>query len=377
MFAVRRSIKKVQTQMLHSNNSTYSHLLELHKKNRENYGIEFDGYKTNHMTSSLVSLKKLGASDERLTEFFDFHAKELEKPRKIQSQKITKKNWKNFLSNKEFYRNYLEFFTNELKEKGLKKVLNFYFSYLYKGTIGSATHGIINLGYSLALEEEGRDLENIAEGLSYLVVSFLHVGEIKSENSTNKLSDIPNLLKELSNDQNLIGIFHSRNFDSMKFMDKIRYLINEKLEFFFKYDLNLSNETLEDSMDLMTNLTFEIYGKSEKLDFFLLHGCTGWFGMKNILKFIDDEKLIKKSIEVWWRVLLLTYVSRNSPMLSFNYKENSNLSWNEIKQLAINTNDAHIIKLVNVLYEYHLENNKDDEYLKNVAKRTLDVIKWF
>ena len=363
--------------MLHPNNSTYSHLLELHKKNRENYGIEFDGYKTNHMTSSLVSLKKLGASDERLTEFFDFHAKELEKPRKIQSQKITKKNWKNFLSNKEFYRNYLEFFTNELKEKGLKKVLNFYFPYLYKGTIGSATHGTINLGYSLALEEEGRDLENIAEGLSYLVVSFLDVGEIKSENSTNKLSDIPNLLKELSNDQNLIGIFHSRNFDSMKFMDKIRYLINEKIEFFFKYDLNLSNETLEDSIDLMTNLTFEIYGKSEKLDFFLLHGCTGWFGMKNILKFIDDEKLIKKSIEVWWRVLLLTYVSRNSPMLSFNYEENSNLSWNEITQLAINTNDAHILKLINVLYEYHLENNKDDEYLKNVAKRTLDVIKWF
>eukprot|EP01080_Neovahlkampfia_damariscottae_P003895 gene3895-7108_t len=116
-------------------------LLLLLKKNRNSYSVEYQ--RANHMVSGLVTLKRLGASDERL-----------------------------------------------------KSTLNEYFiTETIHGVIGSAAHGTILLGYSLDLEE-GRDIETVAEGLSYFITCFLNVGNL-SENSKNTISDIPNLLKDL------------------------------------------------------------------------------------------------------------------------------------------------------------------------------------
>eukprot|EP01080_Neovahlkampfia_damariscottae_P003894 gene3894-7107_t len=68
---------------------------------------------------------------------------------------------------------------------------------------------------------------------------------------------------------------------------------------FDKYDLNLSGEKIEDVVDTISKVTLDIFGKTEKLDFFFLHGCTGWYALKNILPFIDDNGLKLKTAQIW------------------------------------------------------------------------------
>jgi len=142
--------------------------------NDQSYHIEFNGYLTNHVKHAVVALKGLGASPQRIQEYYDTYVKcttygyGLE-PARPSAHTITQDNWQVYFGKHCNFTSYCQFFDQKEKELGRERVLREYVPSLLPGCVGSLMHGTMHLGW--ALDSENRWM--IIEGLAYMAFSYL------------------------------------------------------------------------------------------------------------------------------------------------------------------------------------------------------------
>jgi hypothetical protein len=142
--------------------------------NDQSYHIEFNGFLTNHVKHAVVALKGLGASPQRIKEYYDTYVKcttygyGLEPPRPSQHT-ITQDNWQVYFGKHCSFTSYCQFFNRKEKELGMERLLGEYVPILLPGCVGSLMHGTIHLGW--ALDSGNRWM--IIEGLAYMAFSYL------------------------------------------------------------------------------------------------------------------------------------------------------------------------------------------------------------
>jgi hypothetical protein len=90
---------------------------------------------------------------------------------------INPQNWKEFLGKRKYYQDYVDFFENEVKQKGVKRVIQEYFAILVEGISGAAFHPTIHLGYGF----EGEYTPNVVDGLAYMSFAFNSLGKVNAE----------------------------------------------------------------------------------------------------------------------------------------------------------------------------------------------------
>ncbi len=142
--------------------------------NDQSYHIEFNVYLSNHVKHAIVALKGLGASPQRIKEYYDTYVKcttygyGLEPP-KPSEHTITQDNWKVYFGKHCSFTSYCQFFDQKEKELGMERLLGEYVPSLLPGCVGSLMHGTIHLGW--ALDSGNRWM--IIEGLAYMAFSYL------------------------------------------------------------------------------------------------------------------------------------------------------------------------------------------------------------
>ncbi len=142
--------------------------------NDQAYHIEFNGFLTNHVKTGVIALKRLGASPQRIQEFYDSYAKcttygfGLE-PARTSEHTITQDNWQDYFGKHCSFTSYCQFFDQKEKELGMERLLAEYVPILLPGCVGSLMHGTIQLGW--ALDSGNRWM--IIEGLAYMAFSYV------------------------------------------------------------------------------------------------------------------------------------------------------------------------------------------------------------
>lgn len=142
--------------------------------NDQTYYIEFNGHLTNHAKHAVIALAQLGASPQRIKEYYDSYAKltpygyGLEPPR-ASKQDISQNNWTNYFGKRTNFSAYCDFFDQQEKELGTDELLRRYLPSLVPGWVGAFTHGAIHLGW--ALDAGNRWM--MVEGLAYMAFSYV------------------------------------------------------------------------------------------------------------------------------------------------------------------------------------------------------------
>jgi len=335
-------------------------LLLLLKENRGRFHISYKNKYANHMSHGLIALYKLGAPSSTLQAFFDRYSQKLE-PKQQSQGMINQNNWAQYVGNKKFYADNLEFFKKEIQQFGVEQTLAKYVPSLIEGVSGWAFHGVIELGYALELLE---DKDNIAEGLANLSCVYCSKGKPTQKANSKSLVEI---LQDVKNDR-VLDVFPIRDDfrSTMELFSKPEY--QHLLE---KYDLG-ENFEIQD----LINASIELFMATGASDFFLLHGVTATRSVKTVLSHILNQKDRSNAIKYLWRGLVCTYIAQGRPELKTMSDFQSKLvSWEELIQRTLQFNDVHLYKLVFVCHEEFLERKEvgdKNSILKETALTALN-----
>jgi hypothetical protein len=134
------------------------------------YDAQFHHGLSNHLSMAIVALHELGASDARLSEFFERYCSRLE-PVPECREPIVRARWAEALGTQSRYADYLAFFQAEVARAGADGAVRAYLPALMTGVAGSSFHPLIRLGYAV----HARDTADVAVSLAYFADQFLRL----------------------------------------------------------------------------------------------------------------------------------------------------------------------------------------------------------
>jgi hypothetical protein len=280
---------------------------------------------------ALYSLEELGASQERIKEFYLHDIKKLE-PKKKSSSLIDRSNWMEYLGKYEHEEDYFCFFEKEIQSSSLRLVIEEYFDFLMKGVGAAAFHPLIRLSYAVKANHP----EEIIKSLASWAASYLDLGDIDSVEGEISVED-------------MLGIFIENNFNEGKaFVDATisqRMMTVSRLSL-FKDNFNkislhsIRPDGLEESL---------LWLFSQTNNFTLLHGITSHHAFETLLPFSREKNSARLFM---WKALLAAYLSTSGTVLvdtGWAYPSRDLERWDVLKSEAIKSNDDHVIKLVHTL----------------------------
>lgn len=141
-------------------------------KARAAYGAEYARGLSNHLPMNLVSLYRLGASDEAIQNFYDDYSKKLQ-PREPAAASLTAATLKEWLGKREGNEELFQFFRAELRGRGRAEFLTYYLNEFMPSAATAAFHPLIRLGFAL----ETNDDDEIAESFAAWSLPFTRLPE--------------------------------------------------------------------------------------------------------------------------------------------------------------------------------------------------------
>ena len=122
----------------------------------------------NHLPMTLVALSKLGASDERLAEYFNYWEGKFALPRAGEEQPISRQDWASGLSRHEAFWPLADLFAAWIAESNVETVVGAVLPRVECGPGAIAFHAMIRLAYGLEANHRGE----VAAGLAAWVASY-------------------------------------------------------------------------------------------------------------------------------------------------------------------------------------------------------------
>jgi hypothetical protein len=352
--------------------------------NDQDYHIEFNGFLTNHSKHGVIALYRLGASAQRIKEYYDNYVKcttygfGLEPPRSS-DQVITQDNWQVYFGKHCSFTSYCEFFDQKEKELGMDRLLELYAPTLLPGCVGSLFHGTIHLGW--ALDSGNRWM--IIEGLAYMAFSYVSCQPDKAFPSAGKsvteksaLDSLLNIADAWEVDGEELKDWREATLNDEKyrassgfhpelaitgFQNDIAKVLTEGHPLIHKTPAwieNLDMATIwEELYEVLTLLYLAKPG-----DFLVLHLITSLHGLEQIVKRISAARQ-KLAIKCYWTAMLgIVFSDDEVPTrktlvtLHTKYKDEIDISenhmegqtWDEIIARGLIEEEEHNPKLVYV-----------------------------
>ena len=360
----------------------------LHDNITSEFHIEYTGYLSNHILHGVIALHRLGASTDRLVNFVNWYKDHLKKPEGITSRTQTKPEERtaNIIREKQDYYHLLEYYTNKFEtvydhdDTKLDVLVREEFDTLHDGLVGSAMHGIIQLGYGYSC----RSPDTVCEGLAYIHHS--HSPMVVSEEAQKMLlgqgrRDVTDVLVEFGKDEDLKAFMLEEirkpplaELKTSNFQRKLFALLNHKGDDVLKYAHQVKtvpiqqNYTIQDAVDMckwMFDTAVLIYTKAvTRNDFFFIHCVTASWALFEILPALSDPKQAIKCVKTMLCCLFAAYMAQGAPALTASTGSDvmKYASWEEIKKATVNLEcDEHVYKLVQVVYDMSKEGNDKEK----------------
>jgi hypothetical protein len=128
----------------------------------------------NHLPMVLVAMQRLGASPERLAEFFAVYRDTNHLvPSPPPVAPIERARWSVALGDRKRETDYRSFFDGEVMRLGPRAAIAAYLPTLLPGIAASATHGLMRLAYGVLRE----DAAEIATALGYWAATYIELGK--------------------------------------------------------------------------------------------------------------------------------------------------------------------------------------------------------
>jgi questin oxidase-like protein len=126
----------------------------------------------NHLPMALVALSRIGASEERLIEYFRWWEENRALPRRDSGQQINRNDWQRCIGEAQMFDALAACFRGWIVDRGSAEVINTVFPRISGGVAASAFHGLIRLAYGIEADHVGE----IAEGLATIGSRYADLG---------------------------------------------------------------------------------------------------------------------------------------------------------------------------------------------------------
>jgi hypothetical protein len=305
-------------------------LAELLERNRQ-FGPEYGGGLSNHLSMALVALQRLGASDARLAGYYRTYARRLEPPPPAGSP-ITRATFAAHLGTQKRYPDYLAFFHEELQRLGLQQLLATYLPPLVPGIAAAAFHGVIRLAYALQAQDE----PEVALSLAYFADTYLPLGP---PTGAAAIEEPPvELLRRLGRTPALAH----RSWHARLISDQLPE-IGVQPAFAPVIDWLPASAA---RMAPLAEAALLVYASTD--NFTALHGLTSTHALRIAWPHVPDPAAAAR---YQFQALCAAYISIGTPPL-LTEAEQARLTrqavppWSAIAAAAIRSSDEHVIKLV-------------------------------
>ncbi|MFC5473706.1 questin oxidase family protein [Paraherbaspirillum soli] len=289
---------------------------------------------TNHCPMALCALAGMGAGPERLQAFFDMWVRRFGLPAPEITMRVDAQNWTEMTGNAAAFGALRAYFAHWIVRSGANAVVAQVLGRVPFAPASGAFHALIRLGYGLEAEHSGE----IAAGLAALVSRNLPINMQSVERR--RAASVHEGWAALSNALN--GAVFSDDLIS----SRLRAVASEPL---FGAHL-LAPPEHAGLLDEMAHAALALYWKTNS--FTVMHMVTGLFATRQVFAHIPGT-LAQRLLPDVWAALCAAYVSIGAPPVAADelalpvdpVAAGEQVAWPELLQLAIASDDDHVIKM--------------------------------
>ncbi|OJJ76230.1 hypothetical protein ASPBRDRAFT_72236 [Aspergillus brasiliensis CBS 101740] len=344
-----------------------------------------------HLPHLLGSAYALGASSDQLTRTYEHEVTQLVPIARgfIRGTAISKQNWRQFLTCKEYTVAYQDFFDNEVKENqgDWGKVLE---EYLYSGTTplvngftGGLGHPFIHLAYAYEFRSKEVATQALSQGCTEYNPLHTLLDQAPSDSSKYKSASLAVIFENVRQDPRLDGLFNEPGFNNLGLLSQEQNLA-VVLEHWNAWDVTDPHllAQLEECCDLAVLLALSNGNPKDSFDFYNAHIMTVAHALRVLWHYFPPSHRVS-ILKQYALFGIMTYICQLRPQFSLDWIEGVQLDgrdWNWVIDTALAHKwalDAHFFKVVRApkVFEETF-GRKNDFYLKAAIKYVTEFDGW-
>ncbi|UVS95518.1 questin oxidase family protein [Burkholderia glumae] len=281
---------------------------------------------TNHCPMALIALAKMGASPERLRQFFDRWEREVALIAPPVDTTITRRDWTEHLGDLAAFGALRQCFQDWVMDAGPVPVIEAVLQAGRFAPASNAFHALIRLAYGIEAGHAGE----IASGLASFVASYLPI-DVTLENHR-RADSIEAAFDHVT--QALRGTMLPQDFIT----SRLRAVAGDVR--FGKAMLAPPSDTA--LLDDLARTTIGAYWREP--DFTLLHTVTATRAARIVFAELRDD-LVEQLLPDLWIAMCAAYATVGPLPAASPAIPDSSLDWNDVCRMAVASNDEHVIKM--------------------------------
>ncbi|RHZ54899.1 uncharacterized protein CDV56_107610 [Aspergillus thermomutatus] len=325
-----------------------------------------------HLPHLLGSAYTLGANSDQLTRTYEHEITQLVPIARgfIRGEAISKENWRDFLTRKEYTVAYQEFFDKEVEKKqgDWGKVLE---EYLYSGPAplvngytGGLGHPFIHLAYAYEFRSKEVATQALSQGCTEYNPLHTFLDQAPPDSSKYKTTSLAEIFEKVRQDGRLEGLFNEPGINNLELLSQEQ------------------NLALEECCDLAVLLALSNGNSRDSFDFFNVHIMTVAHALRVLWHYFPPDRRVS-ILKQYALFGIMTYICQLRPRFSLDWIEAVKLDgrdWNWVLDTALVHKwalDAHFFKVARgpKVFEETF-GRKDDFYLKAAIKYVTEFCGW-
>jgi hypothetical protein len=293
----------------------------------DNFRFDVAGRGTvNHLPMALVALSRMGATPERLREYFNWWEANKALPRRDSGSDIRRDEWRRHVGEPPMFDAFSQTFRHWIDDRGADEVVGTVFPILCGGIAAAAFHGLIRLAYGIEADHAGE----IAAGLATLCARYveLRLEVDAAPASPSVAAAFGHLAEALAGaaftGEGIIGRMRAAAADARFVAALTRPPIGEEL------------------LAELAGSAIALYWQTG--DFTVLHMVTATHAARVLFEY-HPQLASREAIGTLWVAACAAYASAGAPPLREAVAPASGPSWDEIFVAAIACNDDHVVKM--------------------------------
>jgi hypothetical protein len=266
----------------------------------------------------------MGASDNRLIEYFRWWEENRALPRRESGREI-EGDWHRYVGEAEMFAALSDFFRQQVLDRGSAEVVTTVFPIVSRGVAAAALHGLIRLAYGIKADHAGE----IAAGLATLCSRYVDLGLEFDERSSASVDAAFGRLADAIGGAAFAG------------QGIIGRMIAAASDYRFREAISMPPIT-PGQLGEIAGASIALYWL--KADFTVLHMVTATHAAR-ILFDRYPNLATQHALRSLWGAVCAAYASVGAPLLTEVVVQGDVPSWNEVFAGAILSNDDHVIKM--------------------------------
>ncbi|NKM66781.1 questin oxidase family protein [Rhizobium laguerreae] len=295
--------------------------------------VEFPYLLANHVPMVLIALDRLGASGERLEQWYEqyreSHALPLMPP---PVAPIIRAAWAEALGDRTREADYRAFFIAETRRLGIDAVIRTYLPAMVNGLAGSATHPLMRLAYGVLKKDD----QEVGTALGYWAACYLPLpsatGAVPdTDDPGSVLADVGNIegIRDYEPETDLLW----HNIRAVAALPGFRPVIDR-----LAFNADTPRRMAATSLALFAGT----------MDFSALHSVTGMHWLRLVSPHLENAEPFYRA---FWQVIASLVPKIGFPSLPTagaleEMRRRQAPAWAEIKRAAVSSDDEHDVSLV-------------------------------